>query len=612
MPVRGHSNVQGDRTMGATSTVTTAWLDNLEATFPGAGPVSRRGPRRRRHHRRIVRRQGAGAADPGRELRRRRARRAARAAGAGSLQVHPARRHQAQSHPLPPRRRRVAAADTRPHRQGSARGVRNSAFRPKIVSTVRSSHGSQRPISELQRSEPVIVAQLARRARLRAGGALAAFADDYAMLRDRIEQCQQGITAGFEDYNGKLGQRALRPAEPRGRTELAHRQRPGAFLAHAAARRYPVAKARKRARQRSPDPDDDPRPRPVQHDGLQPGRSLSDVIGDRRVIFLNPVDLAARGLRDGDRVESRPWWTMGRTAGQRIHRQCLGHPAGLRGSLLPGGQRIDRGAHLLLGHAHAGVQGNARAHRPAARWSARLNYIWSIKVEVRAVPRPQSESMLNRYVPLAACALACALAAPGALARDTGQDTDAFLRAEMTRNHIPGAAVSSDPGRQAGEAAGLRRRQPRDRRASQHRLALPDRLGDEIVHLDVADGPGALGNVRLDDPVSKYVSDAPASWSAITVRQLASHVSGMAPVPPNATIATVDQAVSAAMKVPLANKPGVTNAYGSDDFTVFDRSARTRRRYAVPATAGGADHQTARPGGPRATTTPGSIRHISS
>src|SRR3982750_4706502 len=35
MPVRGHSNVQGDRTMGATSQVPDAWLDNIEATFPG-------------------------------------------------------------------------------------------------------------------------------------------------------------------------------------------------------------------------------------------------------------------------------------------------------------------------------------------------------------------------------------------------------------------------------------------------------------------------------------------------------------------------------------------------------------------------------------------------
>ncbi|PKM02663.1 MAG: CbbBc protein, partial [Gammaproteobacteria bacterium HGW-Gammaproteobacteria-7] len=35
VPVRGHSNVQGDRTMGATSTVSKAWLDNLEAAFPG-------------------------------------------------------------------------------------------------------------------------------------------------------------------------------------------------------------------------------------------------------------------------------------------------------------------------------------------------------------------------------------------------------------------------------------------------------------------------------------------------------------------------------------------------------------------------------------------------
>ncbi|HNI38183.1 MAG TPA: FdhF/YdeP family oxidoreductase, partial [Pseudomonadales bacterium] len=36
VPVRGHSNVQGDRTMGATSVVSERWLDNMTSAFPQA------------------------------------------------------------------------------------------------------------------------------------------------------------------------------------------------------------------------------------------------------------------------------------------------------------------------------------------------------------------------------------------------------------------------------------------------------------------------------------------------------------------------------------------------------------------------------------------------
>ena len=39
VPVRGHSNVQGDRTMGCTFKVPDRWLDNMAAEFPGLKPT---------------------------------------------------------------------------------------------------------------------------------------------------------------------------------------------------------------------------------------------------------------------------------------------------------------------------------------------------------------------------------------------------------------------------------------------------------------------------------------------------------------------------------------------------------------------------------------------
>lgn len=179
--------------------------------------------------------------------------------------------------------------------------------------------------------------------------------------------------------------------------------------------------------------------------------------------------------------------------------------------------------------------------------------------------------MSSRVVPLLAslAVFTTLFAAPAVLARDSGADTDAYLRAEMARNHIPGAAVAVIQGGklvklQAYGIANLETGAPVGT-DSRFQIASATKLFTSLLLMDQV----AQGHVRLDDPVSKYVADLPASWSAITVRQLASHVSGMAPVPPNAAITSVAQAVAAATKVPLANAPGVTNAYGSDDFTVL-------------------------------------------
>jgi len=39
------------------------------------------------------------------------------------------------------------------------------------------------------------------------------------------------------------------------------------------------------------------------------------------------------------------------------------------------------------------------------------------------------------------------------------------------------------------------------------------------------------GKVALDDPLTKYFSDAPASWKEVTVRQLLSHTAGFTDYP---------------------------------------------------------------------------------
>src|SRR5881394_3842832 len=39
------------------------------------------------------------------------------------------------------------------------------------------------------------------------------------------------------------------------------------------------------------------------------------------------------------------------------------------------------------------------------------------------------------------------------------------------------------------------------------------------------------GKIRLDDPITKYLKDAPASWDSVSVRQLLSHTAGFTDYP---------------------------------------------------------------------------------
>ena len=234
-------------------------------------------------------------------------------------------------------------------------------------STVRASRGVQAPISELQRSEPAIVAELAQAIGCAPSVPWREFADDYAAIRDRIEQCQRGITAGFEHYNTQARQRRpLRAAERRRRIGNGiPRSGKAQFMAHALHDDTPVQLARQthgdavltlmtiRA-----------------HDQFNTTVYSGDdryrgVEGDRRVVFLNAEDLAsARTARWRPRRHRMPGRRRPRTPRRRIHRARLGHPAGLLRRVLPRSERPDRSERLLRRQQDAAVQGNAGAGQP--------------------------------------------------------------------------------------------------------------------------------------------------------------------------------------------------------------------------------------------------------
>jgi molybdopterin-dependent oxidoreductase alpha subunit len=304
MPVRGHSNVQGDRTMGATSTVTETWLDNLEAVFPGLS---------------VCREHGQDAAGVLDALFEGRVQGFLSLGGNFGVAAPDAPRVQAaleqcrftlhiatklnRTHCHPGEIGLLLPTLGRTDKDLRA-GAEQCVTTEDSSSTVRASQGIQRPISELQRSEPAIVAQLAQA--LGCGPAVpwSRLADDYAALRDRIEQVQRGVTPGFEEFNRKLdahGRLVLpNPAAERQWHTATGKAR---FRAHALRDDGPVALARRRHG------DEVLTLMTIRaHDQFNTTVYSQDdryrnVAGDRRVVFLHAGDLAARGLGDGDRVD---------------------------------------------------------------------------------------------------------------------------------------------------------------------------------------------------------------------------------------------------------------------------------------------------------------------
>jgi molybdopterin-dependent oxidoreductase alpha subunit len=304
MPVRGHSNVQGDRTMGATSTVSDKWLDNLECAFAGL-KLSREAGRDAAatlhglfdgQVRALLSLGGNfGVAAPD-------APRVQEALSRCRFTLHIATKLN-RTHCFPGEVGLLLPTLGRTDKDLRG-GCEQTISTEDSSSTVRASHGLQHPISELQRSEPAIVAQLAHALGCAPMVPWLAFADDYAALRERIEQAQSGITAGFERFNEKLARdgRFSLPnsaAERRWKTPSGKAQ----FRVHAFDENTPLRRARRahgkevlalmtiRA-----------------HDQFnttvysQDDR-YRDVAGDRRVVFLPQSALLERGIGHGEKVD---------------------------------------------------------------------------------------------------------------------------------------------------------------------------------------------------------------------------------------------------------------------------------------------------------------------
>ncbi|MFF9894132.1 FdhF/YdeP family oxidoreductase [Streptomyces longispororuber] len=312
-PVRGHSNVQGDRTMGIFERPAAAFLDALEKEFGFAPP---------RHHGldvvRAIRalRDGEAkvffamggnfvSASPDTDVTEAAMRRA-------RLTVHVSTKLN-RSHTVTGARALILPTLGRTERDRQAGGEQFVTVEDSM-GMVHASRGRLEPASPHLLSEPAIVCRLARRV---LGPESATpweeFEQDYARVRDRIAR----VVPGFEDFNARVA-------------------RPGGFaLPHAPRdeRRFPTATGKANFTAA-----------PVEYPALPEGRLLLQTLrshdqynttiyglddryrgirNGRRVVLVNAADADALGIADGAYVDLVSEWRDGverRAPGFRVVR----------------------------------------------------------------------------------------------------------------------------------------------------------------------------------------------------------------------------------------------------------------------------------------------------
>lgn len=301
-PVRGHSNVQGDRTMGIFERPAAAFLDALDKEFGIVSP--------RHHGFDVVRsiqalRDGEAkvffamggnfvGATPDTEVTEAAMRNA-------RLTVHVSTKLN-RSHAVTGRRALILPTLGRTDKDVQKSG-RQVVTVEDSMSLVHASRGNLPPASPHLLSEPAIVARMARAV---LGGESAtpweAFEADYATIRDRIAR----VVPGFEDFNARLA------ANPGG-FALPHGPRDE--------RRFPTATGKANFTAA-----------PVEYPRVPEGRLLLQTLrshdqynttiyglddryrgikGGRRVVLVHPEDAAAFGLADGAYADLVSEWTDG-------------------------------------------------------------------------------------------------------------------------------------------------------------------------------------------------------------------------------------------------------------------------------------------------------------
>ena len=295
-PLRGHSNVQGDRTVGITEVPSQGFLDALERVFGIKAP----------------REKGHGAVEAIEAMHAGRAKALVCLGGnlplampdpqvcfeamrKLDLSVHIATKLN-RSHLMVCKNTFLLPCLGRTELDVQASGPQSVTVEDSM-SMVHASRGTLPPASPLLKSEPAIVAGIARATLPDSKIDWDGFIADYNRIRDAIE----AVFPDFDDYNERVrAPRGFRLDSPAGRREWRTPSGKAHFIVFDSQDQRPLARPDARdvlvlATVRSHD----------QYNTTIYGKNdrYRGVTGRRDVIFVNEADLAERGLEHGDLVD---------------------------------------------------------------------------------------------------------------------------------------------------------------------------------------------------------------------------------------------------------------------------------------------------------------------
>src|SRR5882757_4064387 len=146
---------------------------------------------------------------------------------------------------------------------------------------------------------------------------------------------------------------------------------------------------------------------------------------------------------------------------------------------------------------------------------------------------------------------------------------DHSVRAEMEKQHIPGLALlvsrSGQPIRQQGYGlSNVELQVPVKPETIFQSGSVGKQFTATAVMMLVEEG-----KVRLDDPLTKYFPDAPATWKEVTVQELLSHTAGFGDYPDKFDFRkdwTEEELLKMAEGIPLAYPPGTKWEYSNLGF----------------------------------------------
>lgn len=158
------------------------------------------------------------------------------------------------------------------------------------------------------------------------------------------------------------------------------------------------------------------------------------------------------------------------------------------------------------------------------------------------------------------------------LASASADTIDSIVLAEMKRQHSPGIAIAIVRDGRPVKVAGYGLANIEDQaKVTPTTFFQTASMGKQFVAALVL----LLVNdckLKLDEPVSTYLANAPLAWHSVTIRQLLTHTSGMDRIDRAIDLRkdyTEDELLESAYKLPLLSAPGKQYAYSNLGYQVL-------------------------------------------